>query len=118
MAITMKLQVIDKYTGKIVWKETFQNKELLTKSIKELKEKNFNPEYFKYVTAEQKTELEKWNIRYYEKDGTYQSIVLTDIHKVSDYERQLREQDIIYATDYYKGSELIKKSDRSITPDE
>lgn len=48
----MLVKVIDKGNGKLVWEEKYETKEQALKAIKELKERNFNPEYFDFVCSE------------------------------------------------------------------
>jgi hypothetical protein len=45
----MKLEVIDKSTGRVVWTEQFDNLKALEDAKKALKVNNFNPEFFNYV---------------------------------------------------------------------
>lgn len=42
------------------------------------------------------------------------SKILNDIYKVSQYEKELREQGLEYKTDYYVENELVYKSQRKI----
>lgn len=42
------------------------------------------------------------------------SKILNDIYKVSQYEKELREQGLKYKTDYYVDSKLVYKSKRKI----
>jgi hypothetical protein len=43
-----------------------------------------------------------------------ESKILSDIYKVSQYEKELREQGLSYKTDYYIENKLIYKSQRKI----
>jgi len=43
-----KLEVVDKDTGKVVWIERFDNLDALERAKKQLKENNFNPDFFSY----------------------------------------------------------------------
>lgn len=45
----MKVIVIDKETGKKVWEEHHNSEEELNKAIQQLKENNFNPDYFDFI---------------------------------------------------------------------
>lgn len=45
----IKLEIIDKATGKVVWVEQFENWPSLEVAKKTLKENNFNPDFFHYV---------------------------------------------------------------------
>ncbi|WP_186578071.1 hypothetical protein [Aquibacillus kalidii] len=58
--------------------------------------------------------MERWNIRYYDENGEYQSWVFTDFDKLCNLERSLRKDGVVFATDYYQGNELINASDRII----
>jgi hypothetical protein len=42
----MKLEVVDKKTGVVVWVEYHETVESLDAAIKDLKQNNFNPSYF------------------------------------------------------------------------
>ncbi|KXG09934.1 hypothetical protein AT864_01494 [Anoxybacillus sp. P3H1B] len=44
----MKLEVVDKATGKIIWIEEHETEELILQAIEELKKRNFNPDYFNF----------------------------------------------------------------------
>jgi hypothetical protein len=44
----VKVQVIDKETGKLRWEENHPTSEAANKAIKEMKENWFNPDYFKF----------------------------------------------------------------------
>jgi hypothetical protein len=46
--VFLKLEVINKETGKVVWIEEHETEEILSKAIKDLKENNFNPDFFKF----------------------------------------------------------------------
>jgi hypothetical protein len=47
----VKVQVIDKETGKLRWEETHPTSEAANKVIKEMKENWFNPDYFKFLLS-------------------------------------------------------------------
>jgi hypothetical protein len=44
----VKIEVIDKATGKVVWTETHVTNGTLSKALKNLKENNFHPDYFTF----------------------------------------------------------------------
>ncbi|MBT2696382.1 hypothetical protein J7E79_02885 [Bacillus sp. ISL-40] len=44
----MKIEVIEKSTGKIVWTEIHYTNTTLFKALEQLKENNFNPDYFHF----------------------------------------------------------------------
>jgi hypothetical protein len=48
-ACGMKLEIVDKATGKIVWVEQFDNLDSLESAKQTLKANNFNPDFFNYV---------------------------------------------------------------------
>lgn len=48
----MIVKVIDKENGKLVWQEEHETKEQALKAIAELKDRNFNPDYFNFVLSE------------------------------------------------------------------
>jgi hypothetical protein len=50
----VKLEVIDKETSKVVWSEDCQTLDQALKAISQLKENNFNPDYFIYSIDGQK----------------------------------------------------------------
>lgn len=52
---------------------------------------------------------ERWHIQHLNGDTI---AVLTCLWKVVDKERELREQNIPYKTDFYMGTKLVKASDR------
>jgi hypothetical protein len=43
-----KVEVIDKSTRKVIWTETFESSSDRDIAIKQLKENNFNPQYFDF----------------------------------------------------------------------
>jgi hypothetical protein len=45
----VKVQVIDKETGKLRWEENHSTREAANKAIKEMKVNWFNPDYFKFL---------------------------------------------------------------------
>ena len=49
---------------------------------------------------------ERWHIQHINGDTI---IILTDIHKVSDYERELREKGTPYKTRMYKNNKPVSK---------